>query len=108
MMDREWGAILARHGQVVTVYPTAQAPGQSVRAFLQPVLEKGAQQRLPTPLGFEREDRFLYLGPVDTPLAAGESLVEWAGGRYQVQCAHQVGANHHWAVLRPMGKEEEL
>jgi len=56
MMDREWSAILRRYGQPVTVYEGEQA-GVSLRAFLQPVLERGKEQEVPTPLGLRREDR---------------------------------------------------
>lgn len=102
MMEREWRAILARYGQAVTVYRTETAEGVPLRAFLQPVLEKGTEQSLPSPLGMRREDRFLYLGPGDVPLTARESRVAWAGRDYEVQSAQSVGSgNHWWAVLRP-------
>lgn len=102
MMEREWRAILARYGQPVTVYQGEAEQGISLRAFLQPVLEKGTEQSLPSPLGMRREDRFLYLGPGDVPLTARESRVAWAGRDYEVQSAQSVGSgNHWWAVLRP-------
>jgi len=107
MMDREWSAILRRYGQPVTVYEGEQA-GVSLRAFLQPVLERGKEQEVPTPLGLRREDRYLYLGPRDVTLTAGTSRVEWKGQRFEVQSARPVGggqAHHWWAVLRPCDKE---
>jgi hypothetical protein len=106
MMDRAWRAILARYGQEVTVRGEKGEMGQTVRAFLQPVLEKDEVQTVPSPLGLRREDRFLYLGPADVPLTARESLVEWQGQTLEVQSAHPVGtdrAGHWWAVLRPCG-----
>ena len=108
MMGREWSAILARYGQSVTVYPSSDADPVGLKAFLQPVLEKGEGQECPSPLGLRREDRFLYLGPADTALNAGVSRVEWDGQSYDVQSAHPVGAgvtHHWWAVLRPCDKE---
>ena len=108
MMDREWQAILNRYGRTVTVYPEPNGGGISLRAFLQPVLEKGEGQESPSPLGLRREDRFLYLGPADTRLQAGVSRVEWGGQDYEVQSAHPVGTeavHHWWAMLRPRDKE---
>lgn len=108
-MDREWKAILSRYGQTVTIRPDGTQEGLERRAFLQPVLDRGTAQSVPTPLGRRREDRFLYLGPGDIPLTAGLSLVDWQGRDYEVQSAHPVGAgqtNHWWAVLRPRDKED--
>jgi hypothetical protein len=101
MMDREWKAILSRHGQTVTLINGAEK--RSLRAFLQPVLDKGEGER-PSPLGLRREDRYLYLGPAEEPLTVGETLVEWQGRQYEVSSAHPVGASsthHWWAVLLP-------
>lgn len=108
-MDREWAAILARYGQRVTV---RHGGGETAaRAFLQPILEKNQDQLVPTPLGGRREERFLYLGCPEVPLAAGESLVDWAGRSFGVWSARQVFAgrepSHWWAVLRPVDKEAE-
>lgn len=103
-MDGEWQAILARYGQSVTVSPSPEEESVTLRAMLQPMLERG-EQIAPSPLGGRREDRFLYLGPRDTPLRAGESLVECGGTTYRVQAAHLVGEHHWWAVLRPCDKE---
>ena len=108
MMEREWDGILKRYGQAVTVYPARDDEGVLRRAFLQPVLERGEGQQVPSPLGLRREDRFLYLGPADLPLTAGVSRVEWKGQDYEVQSAHPVGGattNHWWAILRPRDKE---
>lgn len=101
MMDREWKAILARHGQNVTLVNGSARRG--VRAFLQPVPDKGEGQT-PSPLGLRREDRYLYLGPAEEPLTVGETVVEWRGNAYEVTTAHPVGTpdpHHWWAVLRP-------
>lgn len=105
-MEREWKAILNRYGQELTV--ENEGGRTSVRAFLQPVLERGQEQSVPTPLGLRREDRFLYLGPAELELTAGESWVCWNGQDYEVQSAHPVGGtkpHHWWAVLRPVDRE---
>lgn len=103
MMEREWRAVLERYGQKVTVCGEMGGPSVKTRAFLQSVPDKREDQRIPTPLGLRREDRFLYLGPPDVPLKDGD-MVEWEGQSYLVQSAHPVGAgqiNHWWGLLRP-------
>lgn len=105
-MEREWKAILNRYGQELTV--ENEGGRTSVRAFLQPVLERGQEQSVPTPLGLRREDRFLYLGPAELELTAGMSRVYWNEQDYEVQSAHPVGGtkpHHWWAVLRPVDRE---
>ena len=107
MTDRAWRQILSRYGQVLTLRPAGGGEGISLKAFLQPVLQKSEDQQLPSPLGLRREDRFLYLGPAGVPLKDGDQ-VEWRGGRYAVQSAHPVGpetGGHFWALLRPMDEE---
>ena len=108
-MDREWREILSRYGQTVRVFAPGEEGGTGVRAFLQPLLEKGLEQTVPSPLGMRREDRLLYLGPPDVPLTPRQSGVVWQDRRYEVQNAHPIaaaGAVHHWwAVLRPVERE---
>lgn len=109
MMDREWRAILDRYGRQALVYPEAGAKAVPVRALVQPLRERGEEQREPSPLGLRREDRFLYLGPPGVALTARESLVEWDGRTFEVQSAQAVdggGRTHHWwAILRPRDRE---
>lgn len=107
MMEREWRAILARYGQEMTLHHKT-GERHLVRAFFQPVLDKGEEQEVPSPLGLRREERFLYLGPGSGFLEPGDE-VERLGRRYRVQSAHPVGGgavHHWWAVLRP--EEETL
>ena len=102
MMDGEWRAILARWGQDVTLYSPGDQEGIRLRAMIQPVLERTEEQSVPSPLGRRREDRFLYLGPRETALRAGESRVVCREREFQVQAAHLVGNSHWWALLRPV------
>ena len=100
MMDREWQAILDRYGQSVELFAPEDQTGTSVRAFLQPMRERGEEQLTPSPLGLRREDRL--------PLAPRSTRVVWQEKAYEVQSAHPVGAGevcHWWAVLRPLDKE---
>ncbi len=108
-IDQAWRAILARYGQKVTLYPAGEGQGVEARALLQPVLSRGEDQKVPSPLGLRREDRFLYLGPAHLPLEDG-GTVEWNGGQYAVESTHLVGPEagmHRWAMLRPRDKEAD-
>ena len=97
-MDRQWEDILRRYG-VATQVRTGEESRQ-VSAFLQPVLDRD-EQLVPTPLGLRREERVLYLGPVDVVLTPMESVVRWEGADYEVCSARSVGDGHHmWAVLQ--------
>ncbi len=101
MMEREWQEILRQYGQRVLVRRGEEQV--SLRAFLQPVLEKGAPQQEPTPLGLGSRERFLYLGPPEQPLEL-DSFVQWQGREYRVQNTHKVGEGicpYWWAVLYP-------
>lgn len=109
MMDGAWAALLARYGQEVVLHRGDSAV--DTRAFLQPIREKGQAQRLPSPLGWQREDRFLYLGDPSLPLSVHGDWVEFQGAGYAVVSAHPVyvgtGVSHIWAVLRPRDTGEE-
>ena len=109
-MEREWQAILSRYGQPVTVYLPRQEEGAQTRAIVQPVLTGGEDQRVPSPLGMRREDRFLYLGPAKAALSGGDgSWLSCGKMRYEVETAQAVyvweRVSYWWAVLRP-GEEE--
>ena len=102
MMERQWAAALARFGQEITLTAPEGEP-VTLRAFLQPILE-------PSPLGARREERWLYLGPPENALTAGETIAVWNGRKFSVETARQVWAggspSHWWAVLRPEDREE--
>ena len=101
MMEWEWQGILSRYGQQVLVRRGEEQV--SLRAFLQPVLEKSTPQQEPTPLGLGSREKFLYLGPPEQPLDL-DTFVTCRGREYRVQNAHRVGDGvcpYWWAVLYP-------
>lgn len=100
-MEQEWNNILARFGQEVIL--RRDGADSSLRAFVQPALDRSRDQEAATPLGLGRQERFLYLGPAGQPLDP-DTLVEWKGREYRVQSAHMVGEGvcpHWWAMLYP-------
>lgn len=109
MMDAAWAALLTRYGQRVVLHQGDSAV--DARAFLQPIREKGQAQSLPSPLGWQREDRFLYLGDPNHSLSDHGDWVEFEGAGYAVVSAHPVhvgnSVSHIWAVLRPRDTGEE-
>ncbi len=109
MMDAAWAALLARYGQRVVLHQGDSTV--DARAFLQPIREKGQAQSLPSPLGWQREDRFLYLGDPNHPLSDHGDWVEFEGAGYAVVSAHPVhvgnSVSHIWAVLRSRDTGEE-
>lgn len=109
MMDAAWTTLLAKYGQRVVLHQGDNTV--DARAFLQPIREKGQAQSLPSPLGWQREDRFLYLGDPNHPLSDHGDWVEFEGTGYTVISAHPVhvgnSVSHIWAVLRPKDKGEE-
>lgn len=109
MMDAAWAALLAKYGQRVVLHQGDSTV--NARAFLQPIREKGQAQSLPSPLGWQREDRFLYLGDPNHPLSDHGDWVEFEGAGYAVVSAHPVhvgnSVSHIWAVLRPRDTGEE-
>lgn len=109
MMDAAWAALLAKYGQRVVLHQGDSTV--DARVFLQPIREKGQAQSLPSPLGWQREDRFLYLGDPNHPLSDHGDWVEFEGAGYAVVSAHPVhvgnSVSHIWAVLRPRDTGEE-
>ena len=109
MMDAAWAALLTKYGQRVVLHQGDSTV--DARAFLQPIREKGQAQSMPSPLGWQREDRFLYLGDPNHPLSDHGDWVEFEGTGYAVVSAHPVhvgnSVSHIWAVLRPKDTGEE-
>lgn len=101
MMERMWSNILNRFGQEVSLRRGEDTV--FLRALVQPILDRGEEQEVPSPLGLERQDRFRYIGPAEHALDL-DTLVEWKGQDYRVRSAHLVGEGvcpHWWAVLYP-------
>ena len=110
-MTGAWGRILSRYGQEVTVCQGGKET--ACRAFLQPALETGTDrvQRLPTPLGEIRRDRWIYLGPPETPLTdLADGYVLWNGTRFDLRAAQPVCVGEEtvywWGLLAPGAREE--
>ncbi len=102
MMEREFARILARYGQNVRVYTPSEPEGKVLRAFIQPMRERGTEQSVPSPLGQVKQDRFVYLGPPE-PALDENGRVEVGGECFRVRAAHPVYVGqtltHWWAVL---------
>ena len=96
-------AVLARYGKPISVHRDGKE--QIGLAMVQPLFEK-EEQRLPSPLGRRRTDRFLCLAAPELRLdGLGEDgFLEWDGAAYDVTAAHSVGLGdrvlYQWAVLR--------
>ena len=56
-MEQEWRDILARFGQAVTL--RGAGVDSTLRALIQPVLDRGRDQEISTPLGVGRQERLL-------------------------------------------------
>lgn len=104
--------VLARYGQTVELHCEGAEAGIVLKAFVQAISDRSEEQFLPTPLGRDRRDKFLYLGDPDGALdCLGErGYVLWRGGRYRARAAHPVyvgdAVNHWWAVLEPLEEGE--
>jgi len=96
-MKGQWRAILGRYGRQVILQRNGQEV--SVKAFVQPVLDKKSQL-VPSPLGLRAQERAIYLGPGEVELLSGESVVLDGEIAYEVRTARMVGNGHHvWALL---------
>lgn len=106
-MEREFARILFRYGRDLTVIDGAEQKTR-VRAFFQPVRDRGTEQSVPSPLGQVKQDRFLYLGPAETALdEACRVVVEDEVYRVETAQLIQVGGvvSHWWAMLTRRAKE---
>ena len=106
MMQRMWLEILERFGQEVTLH---QKEGiHTLRAMVQPLLDRERDGDVSTPLGLGRQERYRYMGPVQVPLDL-DTVVEWNGKDYRVRSAHLVGEGicpHWWGMLYPREEVE--
>lgn len=104
-MTRWVERILSRFGQEVTLERAGET--ETVRAFLQPVRERGEGGPEPSPIGGLDGRLWLYLGkaPVDTG-----DLVTWEGRRFRVRSGrpHYIGAAlSHWRAVLERARETE-
>ncbi len=110
MTDQTVIQLMQRYGQRVELVRAGEVT--SARAFLQPITRQREEQAqyLPTPLGLRREDDFLYLGPPQLELKAGQDRVRWLDQTFSIRTAHPIyvgsSISHWWAVLVPADKEE--
>lgn len=108
MTQGAFSRILARYGQNVTVYTQDVPQGIRTRAFFQPQRDKGTEQSVPTPLGWAKQDRFLYLGPADIPLD-GACKVKVGEEMYQARSVQPIYAGdrltYWWAVFANRARE---
>ncbi|MBE6957056.1 MAG: hypothetical protein E7450_06355 [Ruminococcaceae bacterium] len=97
-IDRE----LERYGRAVTVYTPQYPEGAVEKVMLQPERTRGTARAVPSPLGWKKQGRFIYLGPAHVPLE-GKCGLEAEGVRYSLRNARPVYAGgeltHWWAVL---------
>lgn len=107
-MQRDFARILTRYGQDVTVYTEDAPKGAALRAFFQPLRDKGTAQTVPSPLGGVKQDRFLYLGPAEQAIDdTCRMKVRNEVYRVETACPIYVGGHlSHWrAVLTRRAQE---
>ncbi|MBM6926228.1 hypothetical protein [Pseudoflavonifractor phocaeensis] len=112
-MKETWRSVLTKYGQNVTLHPE---DGEEVtcKAFLQPLRETGSDwfQRLPTPLGMSRRDRWIYLGDPDHPLDSlgEEGWIGWRNQRFTLRSVQPVCVGEEtlywWGLLAVEDPEE--
>lgn len=112
MMQGAFACILARYGRDVTVYSEQSPAGVGVKAFFQPMREKGTEQSVPSPLGEVLCDRFVYIGPPDTRLECADTCRMAVDGEiYRPQMVQPVYVggvlSHWWAVFTRKEREVE-
>ena len=97
--------ILQRYGTPVTIFAEGQKPGKVAMALVQPVLDK-QRQEVASPLGWRRQERWLYLGEPDVSLEVGENgFVRMGEQEFTVFSARKVDLGrrscHWWGILVP-------
>lgn len=98
--------ILRRYGQELVV-ERRDGTGETVRAFLQPVRERGEGGPEPSPIGGLDGRLWLYLGKA--PLRTGDR-VAWEGRRFCVRSGrpHYIGDRlSHWRAVLERAREAE-
>lgn len=101
--------ILQRYGTLVTIFADEQGPGITAMALVQPILDK-QRQEVASPLGWCRQERWLYLGEPDVPLEVNETgYVRVGEQEFEIFSARRVDLGrrscHWWGILIP--REEQ-
>lgn len=95
--------ILSRYGQDAVLFSTEHPDGKPVKAMIQRLRERGTAQTVPTPAGWERRDRWLYLGPAEVRVDCGDCVIKCGAGKYRAMAAELIYVgerpSHWWAVL---------
>lgn len=108
MTQGAFSRILARYGQDVTVYTQEAPEGIRTRAFFQPQRDKGTEQSVPSPLGWVKQDRFVYLGPAEIRVD-DTCRVKVDEEVFQAQAVQPIYVgdrlNHWWAVFTRRTRE---
>lgn len=100
-----WEKILARYGAPMTVHVEGAEEGTPTFALIQPIRDRDRQE-VASPLGWRKQERFLYLGEPEVSLDVGEGgFLRCQGQEFEVFSARKVnlGQNscHWWAILLP-------
>lgn len=101
--------VLQRYGTQVTVLADGTEPGRQAMAFLQPIRDR-ARQETATPLGWRRQERWLYLGEADVSIDVGkQGFIRAEGREFEVYSARRVDLGrescHWWGILVPREAE---
>ena len=101
--------ILQRYGTMATIFPEGGEDGVTAMALIQPIRDK-QRQEVASPLGWRKQERWLYLGEPDVPLEVGEDgFVRAEGMEFEVFSARRVDLGrrscHWWGILIPREAE---
>ena len=100
-----WEKILARYGAPVTIHAYGEEEGKATLALIQPIRDK-QRQRVASPLGWYKRERYLYLGSPNVSPEVGEGgFLRCRGQEFEVYSARRVDLGkqscHWWAILLP-------
>ena len=102
--------ILARYGSEVMVYTDKEDAGVGARALMQPIRDKDRLDAA-SPLGWGRNERWLYLGQPEVSVDVGpEGFLRWGGMEFSVFSARKVCLGRescHWCGILER-REENL
>lgn len=92
------------------VFTDKKDEGVAARALVQPIRDKH-RQRAASPLGWGKDERWLYLGQPEVSIDVGpEGFLRWGEQEFSVFSARKVDLGrescHWWGVLVP--REEKV